>query len=331
MGEEKKFGMPRADVVVIDEAHHARAKTWAAVIHHYQDAGATVLGFTATPSRGDRRGLGNIFDALVLAPQVRELIELKRLVPTIIYRRPMIDKAALAEIKVSRVTGDYEEADLDLLINRPKLVGNIVEHYVKFGQARRAVCYASSVAHSRNLQAEFERLGIPSAHIDGDTPKHERDQILARLSTGEIRVICNYGVLTEGWDCPAVACCILARPTKSFVLYRQMIGRVLRVHEESGKTNAIILDHANCTEDHDHPESDVIWHLSEDQRAEIKPRKPSNGDGGGWVECHNCEYTATQNTIGRAKLMTKGSVSACMAWCQKRPRRRAPLRTRLGC
>src|SRR5262249_55059876 len=122
MGEEKKFGMPRADVVVIDEAHHARAKTWAAVIHHYQDAGATVLGFTATPSRGDRRGLGNIFDALVLAPQVRELIELKRLVPTIIYRRPMIDKAALAEIKVSRVTGDYEEADLDLLINRPKLV-----------------------------------------------------------------------------------------------------------------------------------------------------------------------------------------------------------------
>ena len=127
-------------------------------------------------------------------------------------------------------------------MDRPKLVGDIVTHWHKYGERRKTVAFAVNVAHSIHIRDEFIKSGVRAEHIDGSTPKPERDATLARLASGEIELVTNCMVLTEGWDMPEVGCCILARPTKKMGLYRQMIGRVLRPAE--GKTDAIVLDHS---------------------------------------------------------------------------------------
>src|SRR5262249_3996767 len=150
-------------------------------------------------------------------------------------------------------------------MDKTKLVGDIAENWLKYGKGRKTVVFASSVAHSVHLRDAFRDAGIRATHIDGSTPKDERDAALAQLAAGEITVLCNWMVLTAGWDCPEVGCCVLARPTKSMGLYRQMIGRVLRPAE--GKMDAIIIDHAGCVFRHGFAEDHVEWTLSPDDRA----------------------------------------------------------------
>jgi DNA repair protein RadD len=110
------------------------------------------------------------------------------------------------------------------------------------------------------------KSGVRAEHLDGDTPKEERDETLRRLALGELQIVTNCMVLTEGWDCPEVSCCILARPTKSMGLFRQMIGRVLRPAD--GKTDAIVLDHSGAIYQHGLVEDEVEWTLEPDTKAE---------------------------------------------------------------
>jgi DNA repair protein RadD len=140
--------------------------------------------------------------------------------------------------------GDYVEIDLAKAVDKPQLVGDIVSHWHRLAERRKTVVFATSVAHSIHLCEEFAKSGVKVEHIDGKTPKDERDEILKRLSRGEIEVVTNCMVLTEGWDQPDVACCVLARPTKSMGLYRQMAGRIIR--PAPGKNHALILDHAGA-------------------------------------------------------------------------------------
>ena len=100
---------------------------------------------------------------------------------------------------------------------------------------------------------------VRAEHLSGETPIAEREAILARLASGETEVVSNCMVLTEGWDCPPVSCCVLARPTKQLGLYRQMVGRILRPFE--GKTDAVILDHAGAIYRHGLPSDDIDWSL----------------------------------------------------------------------
>jgi DNA repair protein RadD len=150
-------------------------------------------------------------------------------------------------------------------MDRPKLVGDIVTHWHKFSERRKTVAFAVNVAHSIHLRDEFLKSGVHAEHIDGSTPKPERDASLARLASGEIELISNCMVLTEGWDMPDVGCCILARPTKKMGLYRQMIGRVLRPADD--KPDAIVLDHSGAVFRHGFAEDRVDWTLDPDRRA----------------------------------------------------------------
>jgi superfamily II DNA or RNA helicase len=120
-------------------------------------------------------------------------------------------------------------------MDQAKLVGDIVNHWLRLAERRKTVVFATSVGHSIHLRDEFIRAGVRAEHIDGTTPKDERDEILARLSRGEIALVTNCMVLTEGWDQPDVSCCVLARPTKSMGLFRQMAAA-------PGKDYALILD-----------------------------------------------------------------------------------------
>src|SRR5262245_28926393 len=198
---------------------------------------------------------------MIECPQVAELIVGGYLVKARVYAPVDPDLKGVRTVK-----GDYHEAQLADRMDRDKLVGDIVTHFHKYGQRRRTIAFACSVAHSIHIRDEFIKSGVRAEHLDGQTPREERDDILARLASGETEVVANCMVLTEGFDCPDVCCIILARPTKKMGLLRHMIGRGLRPAD--GKTDAVILDHSGAVFRHGLPEDHVHWTLDPDTRAE---------------------------------------------------------------
>ena len=251
--------MPPADLVVVDEAHHVRARSYRQILDAYPEA--MILGMTATPCRGDGRGLGNAFNTLIECPSVAELQAAGYLVPTRVYAPSRPD---LKGVRIRM--GEYVESQLAERMNTKELVGDVVEHWHRLAERRRTVVFATGVAHSVHLRDEFRRSGVWAEHIDGSTPVEERDAILTKLAAGSVEVVCNAMVLTEGWDCPSVSCLVLARPTRHMGLYRQMVGRVLR--PAPGKTDALIRDHAGAVFTHGFVEEPVQWTLAQDRRAE---------------------------------------------------------------
>jgi DNA repair protein RadD len=272
--------LPRADLLVIDEAHHCPADTYSKIIASYPEA--ILLGLTATPCRGDGRGLGGIFETIIECPQVAPLIEQGFLVKTRVYAPVNPDLTG-----VRTQAGDYVETQLADRMDRPKLIGDIVTHWHKFGERRKTVAFTVNVSHSIHLRDEFIKSGVRAEHVDGSTPKPERDASLARLASGEIELISNCMVLTEGWDMPEVGCCILARPTKKMGLFRQMIGRVLR--PAPGKVDAIVLDHSGAVFRHGFVEDPVSWTLDPDLRAtNPKHAARSEDPASRLLECTQC-------------------------------------------
>jgi superfamily II DNA or RNA helicase len=276
-----RMDLPEAEIVIVDEAHHARAATYAKLLDHYPHA--IVLGMTATPCRADGLGLGNAFDTMIECPPVQALIDGGWLVPTVVYA-PITPN--LKGIRVRR--GDYVESELAGRMDTAKLVGDIVEHWLRLGERRRTVVFASGVKHSIHIRDEFRLAGVMAEHIDGSTPTDERDAILKRLAAGEVELVSNAMVLTEGWDEPSVSCLVLARPTKSLGLYRQTVGRILR--SSPGKTNALVLDHSGATFQHGFAEDPISWTLSADERAvnETHAARGSAPETPGLTTCPEC-------------------------------------------
>jgi DNA repair protein RadD len=272
---------PAADLVVVDEAHHATAHTYAKIIEGYP--GAVILGLTATPCRSDGRGLGNAFDCLIECPSVQTLIDLGFLVPTKVFAPTIPD---LDGVKVDH--SDYVEAQLAERMDKPQLTGDIVAHWHRLAERRKTVVFATNVEHSVHLRDEFQRSGVWAEHIDASTQAEDRDRILADLAAGRVEVVTNCAVLTEGWDSPCVGCIILARPTKSMGLYRQMVGRVIRPYE--GKSFALVLDHAGATLQHGFVEEPVLWTLDPDKRA-VNPvhSARSQAPGQKLTTCPECD------------------------------------------
>jgi DNA repair protein RadD len=144
------------------------------------------------------------------------------------------------------------------------------------------------MCHAMHIRDEFVKSGVRVEQIDGDTPKYERDAVLARLARGEIELVSNCMVLTEGWDMPEVGCCILARPTKKMGLYRQMVGRILRPAE--GKADVIVLDHSGAVFRHGFVEDHVAWTLDPDHRAASPTHDVRSREAGSrLLECRNCK------------------------------------------
>jgi DNA repair protein RadD len=271
--------LPPADLLIIDECHHAPARTYRKIIAAYPNA--VLLGLTATPCRGDGRGLGGIFEIIIETPQVAELIQQGWLVGTRVYAPVDPDLRG-----VRTQAGDYVESQLAERMDQAQLVGDIVEHWHKLGERRKTVAFAVSVAHSIHIRDEFIKSGVRAEHIDGGTLKPERDATLARLASGEIELVSNCMVLTEGWDMPDIGACILARPTKKMGLFRQMIGRVLRPAD--GKPDAVVLDHSGAVFRHGFVEDAVEWTLDPERRAVSPTHQKRAARGSRLHECKNC-------------------------------------------
>lgn len=279
--------LPDADIVVVDEAHHAPARSWRRLLAAYPNA--VIIGLTATPSRADGRGLGSLFDAMVEGPSVAELIALGHLVAPRIYAPSQPD---LHGVRIRQ--GDFDEAQLAERMDKPQLVGDVVAHWFRLNpERRRSIVFATGVAHSVHLRDEFRRAGVGAEHLDGKTPLEERDAILAGLSSGAVEVVCNCAVLGEGFDAPDVGCLVLARPTKSLPLYRQMVGRGLR--SAPGKTDCLILDHSGNIFRHGFPDDPIEWTLDPDRRAENKAHAArATGKAPSLVDCPECKAVRFQ-------------------------------------
>ncbi len=231
---------PAANIVFVDECHHATSETYQRVLDAYPDA--IIIGLTATPWRSDKIGLDDIYDDSVLATTPAELMELGALV---YYDAFAYDAPDLHEVGLS--AGDFNQNDLALACNTKVLVGSVVREYVAHASGRRAIVFPVNIAHSLHLVDEFRAAGYTAEHVDCNTPKDRRKEVITRFKTGNLTILSSVGVLTEGFDAPAAEVCILARPTKSLTLFIQMVGRVLRPSPETGKVRALIHDHAGNT------------------------------------------------------------------------------------
>ena len=251
--QRKVMAPPPAALVIVDECHHATARTWLEILEMYPDA--VVIGLTATPIRRDGNGLGTFFQEIVEAPSVQEMIDLGYLVPPEYYTPVVPD---LAGVRITH--GDYVGADLEAVMDKPKLVGDIVDHINRLAKDRKILVFASGVAHSLHIAKQLTEAGFKAAHIDAKTPKEERDTIFADFHRGNLQIICNCQIATEGVDIPSVSAIVLAQPTKSLGQYLQRVGRGLRPLDN--KKDCLILDHAGCYHEHGPINQNFEWVLS---------------------------------------------------------------------
>lgn len=254
--------LPPADVVFIDEAHHAPAGTWKKLSNHYQQTGAVFVGLTATPCRLDGKGLDDTFEDIHVIASFKLLAEQGFLVAPRIFTKPAPD---LRGVKVT--AGDYNAGQLESAVNKRELIGNIVSHWQERAEGRSTVVFAAGVAHSKAITELFKAAGVKAEHLDGETPTTERDAILRRLHEGTTQVVSNCSVLTEGFDEPRVKCVVLAKPTKSLGLHLQTCGRGLRPWNGQ---SALLLDHAGCCLAHGRPQDDREWTLEGTKKDDDK-------------------------------------------------------------
>ena len=258
---------PEADLIIIDEAHLSLAKSYLDVIESLPKA--VVLGLTATPIRADGKPLSAIYHDIVPVSDVAQLIRMGYLVRPRHYAPERPDLTAIG-IRGS----DYDEQELAVAVDRPDLIGNIVGHWRSIALGRTTAVFAVNIRHSLHIIEQFKAAGVRAEHVDGTTPKHEREKILKRFASGETTVVSNVGVFTEGYDNPRISAVILARPTMSLALYLQMAGRGLRTQD--GKRDCIILDHAGCAHAHGFIDEDREWSLEsrKKKRGEQKREAP---------------------------------------------------------
>lgn len=225
--------IPRADLVMIDEAHRwfEFYKKW---FLDPEWADVPFIGLSATPWTV---GLGKYFDHLIIASTVRELIDENLLAPFRVFAPGSPD---LSDVRT--VAGDYHEGDLSGVMNDIKLVADVVSTWIDKANGAPTLCFAVDRAHAKHLQRQFIDAGVPTGYIDAFTEKPDREDIQRHFQSGALKVVCNVGCLTTGvdWD---VRCIILARPTKSEMLFVQMIGRGLRT--AAGKDHCLVLDHSD--------------------------------------------------------------------------------------
>lgn len=224
--------------IVIDEAHHAAAPTYRRIIDYFNYD--LLLGVTATPQRSDSVRLTDVFQEIVYYKTIQDLIQDGYLCRLVGYR--VKTDTDISEVETNN--GDYIASQLEEAINTPIRNASVVAAYLQIAPQKKAIVFASGVQHANDLALSFQQK-VATEVLLGTTSEQDRLDILHRFKTGETKVLVNVGVLTEGFDEPSVEAIILARPTRSSLLYTQIVGRGTRLFE--GKQHCIIIDIADTT------------------------------------------------------------------------------------
>ena len=245
--------LPHADVVFVDEAHLSVTVARQTLFRMYPQA--VLIGVTATPSRKDGRPLKLLYDRMIQATSVRDLIEQGYLSQYRLFAPATVDVSGLH----TRM-GDYVTSEAAELVNKPRITGDAISHYRRHCDGARAIVFAVSIEHSKAIAAAFNAEGIPALHIDGNTDGGLRDAMMQDFRDGRVRVLTNVDLFGEGMDVPAIEAAILLRPTQSLAMYLQQVGRALR--PSPGKQQATILDHVSNSSLHGLPDEPRTWELT---------------------------------------------------------------------
>lgn len=246
-------------LIVVDEAHHAVAPTYQRIFDHFglfaPDTSRYLVGFTATPRRGDKQGLGAVFQEICYARDLREMIADRYLCPITGWR--VNSGTSLDNVKIRH--GDFVESQLAEAVNTVDRNNLLCAAYMKLAKGRRAIVFCVNVAHAIDVCEAFTAAGMRAAAVWGDMSPEDRRATLARFSAGEIDVVTNCNVLTEGFDEPRVGAVIMARPTRSRLLYTQMVGRGTRLHPD--KKDLTVIDIADNSKAHQLPGLNDLFKL----------------------------------------------------------------------
>lgn len=240
----KQFDPNEFGLIVIDECHHSTASTYTNVLRYFdmvkgevkEKHGRILLGVTATPDRADHIGLDTVFDKMTFTYPLRQAIEDGFLVDIKAH-----DVKTASDLSgVHTRMGDYVGKELSEALNNPERNRLIVESYNEIAPGSKAICFAVDVEHTKELTRVFNSAGIPAEYIIGDTESEERKETFQRFKDGTTRILVNCAVLTEGYDEPSIETVLMTRPTKSSVLFSQMLGRGTRLHD--GKEHLTLID-----------------------------------------------------------------------------------------
>ena len=266
---------PPADVIFIDESHHSTANSYHSIIKNYPDA--ILIGLTATPYRMDGKGLGNIYGDIIVSSTIEKLIKDKYLVQP----RYFGAKKDFSDIHIQ--AGDYNTKELFQKMDEKVLYDGVVEKFKQFGSGKTLI-FCVNIEHSTKTTRAFIDAGYKAMHFDCDTKNADRKIILDKFRRGDIDILSNVAICTEGFDLPAINTVILNRATKSKCLFVQMVGRALRPSE--GKEHAIIIDHGNNVYEH----GAVEWEEEYSLEGIKKKKKKSAGNMLERVkECPQCK------------------------------------------
>ena len=263
-------------MIVIDEAHHALAKTYKEMWERFPNA--KFLGLTATPCRLNGKGFTDLFDILVQSWSVPEFISKGRLATYdfVSIKSDGVTQRLIDSLQKRGADGDYQNKEMDMLLNKKPTIERLYQSLEEFGKDRKGIVYAINISHAQKITKLYQENGVKAIAIDSKTPATERQQDIEAFKKGDIQVLVNVDIFSEGFDCPDVEFVQLARPTLSLAKYLQMVGRGLRVAK--GKKNCVIIDNVGLYRVFGLPSQVWNWNAMFEGKLKVGKRKETPKD-----------------------------------------------------
>lgn len=263
------------DYIIVDEAHHSLAETYIRLFGLFPNA--KKLGVTATPWRLNHESFLSLYQYLIVSPQISWFIN-NNLLSDFDYVSIKQDSEVQRLVDKSEVvsTGDFSNVDLDNTFNNQRIRSKLYESYLQFANGRKGIVYAINKCHAAKIAELYSSHGVKAMAIDCDTPRDVRQEMISAFKSGEISVLVNVDIFTEGFDCPDVNFIQLARPTKSLSLYLQQVGRGLRIVE--GKEKTIILDNVGLYNYFGLPDANRKWQYHFEGHEDVEHISRSSQD-----------------------------------------------------
>ena len=263
-------------MIVIDEAHHALAKTYKEMWERFPKA--KFLGLTATPCRLNGKGFTDLFDILVQSWSVPEFISKGRLATYdfVSIKSDGVTQRLIDSLQKRGADGDYQNKEMDMLLNKKPSIERLYQSLEEFGKDRKGIVYAINISHAQKITKLYQEHGVKAIAIDSKTPEVERQQDIEAFKKGDIQVLVNVDIFSEGFDCPDVEFVQLARPTLSLAKYLQMVGRGLRVAK--GKKNCVIIDNVGLYRVFGLPSQVWNWNAMFEGKLKVGKRKETPKD-----------------------------------------------------